>query len=195
MMLTAATPPTAARRPRLAHSYHTFSFADYSDPRYNGFGPLPRDQRGPRAARQRLPRTAHRDMEIILLRLESSSRQGRMGTGSVIRPGRRGQRMRPYRRAAQRVQSSKTEVVHFLQIWVFPNKSEPTASRAEDVRARPSKRSQLNLSVCPTAVDGSVSSSGRTDLRAVLGAGESVTHPHHAGAKLWVQGAARRPFA
>jgi redox-sensitive bicupin YhaK (pirin superfamily) len=171
------------------NSYHTFSFADYSDPRYNGFGPLRVINEDRVQPGKGFPTHGHRDMEIISYVLEGElEHKDSMGTGSVIRPGDV-QRMT----AGTGVQHSefnhsKTEVVHFLQIWVFPNKPNLPPGYEQKMFDTASKRGQLKLIVSPDGRDGSVKI--HQDVRiyaAVLGAGESVSHPTTQERKLWVQ--------
>ena len=183
----------AAERGHANHGWldsrHTFSFADYHDERFMGFGPLrvineDRVQPGKGFATH-----GHRDMEIISYVLEGElAHKDSMGNGSVIRPGDV-QRMT----AGTGVQHSEynnslNDVVHFLQIWLFPQQRGLPPGYEQRTFDTAAKRGKLTLIASPDGRDGTVTIHQQADIYAtVLAAGESVTHATTRERKLWVQ--------
>jgi hypothetical protein len=138
-------------------SFHTFSFADYFDPKHVEFGPLRvinEDRVAPGAG---FGTHAHRDMEIVSYVLEGGlAHKDSMGNGSVIEPGDV-QRMS----AGTGVQhsefnASSADPVHFLQIWIQPSERNLAPSYEEKRFTPAEKRGRLRLIVSPDRSDGSV---------------------------------------
>jgi quercetin 2,3-dioxygenase len=170
-------------------SRHTFSFGHYYDPNHMGFGPLRvinEDRVRPGAG---FDTHGHRDMEIISYVLEGAlEHKDSIGTGSVIRPGEvqvmsagSGIRHSEYNH-------SKSEPVHFLQIWVIPDR-QGLAPRYDQKAFAPSeKRGRLRLVGSPDGRDGSIVINQDVELcDALLASGDAVTRDLKTGRKNWVQ--------
>jgi redox-sensitive bicupin YhaK (pirin superfamily) len=170
-------------------SRHTFSFADYHDPRFMGFGPLRVINEDRVQPGKGFGTHAHRDMEIISYVLEGElAHRDSMGNGSVIRRGDV-QRMS----AGTGVQHSEfnhsqSAPVHFFQIWLFPDRRGLAPGYEEQHFDDDDKRGKLKLVASQDGRDGSVLVHQSTDLySALLKPGDEVTHTTERTAKGWVQ--------
>ena len=138
-------------------SYHSFSFADYYDPRHMGFGPLRVINEDRVKPGEGFGTHGHRDMEIISYVLEGAlAHEDSMGNGSTIVPGDV-QRMS----AGTGVRHSEYNhdqagVTHFLQIWIEPARAGIAPSYEQKHFAPAEKRGRLRLIASPDGRDGSV---------------------------------------
>lgn len=138
-------------------SFHSFSFADYFDPRHIEFGPLRVINEDRVQPGQGFGTHGHRDMEIISYVLEGAlAHKDSLGTGSTIRPGDV-QRMSAGRGVRHsEFNGSESQVVHFLQIWIQPSVQGIEPSYEEKHFAPEDKRGRLRLIASPNAAEGSV---------------------------------------
>jgi redox-sensitive bicupin YhaK (pirin superfamily) len=170
-------------------SHHTFSFGHYYDPQHMGFGPLRvinEDRVRPGGG---FETHGHRDMEIISYVLEGAlEHKDSLGTGSVIRPGDVQVMSAGTGIRHSEFNHSKTEPVHFLQIWVLPDREGLPPRYDQKNFPHSAKRGQLRLVGSPDGHDGSILIQQDVGIYdALLGAGETVSHPLPSGRKSWIQ--------
>ena len=106
------------------NSHHTFSFGEFHDPKRMGFRSLRVINEDRVAPAGGFAEHGHRNMEIITYVLDGElGHKDSLGNGSIIRPGEI-QRMSAGRGIRHsEMNASETTPVHFLQIWIEPNKS------------------------------------------------------------------------
>jgi redox-sensitive bicupin YhaK (pirin superfamily) len=159
-------------------SRHTFSFGEYHDPQHMGFGPLRvinEDRVQPGTV---FGTHGHRDMEIISYVVEDAlEHKDGMGTGSVIQPGDVQVMSAGTGIRHSEFNHSKTEPVHFLQIWVVPDREGIAPRYEQKTFTNAARRGRLCLVCSSNGRDGSVVIHQDVKLfAALLNPGEQVTH-------------------
>ena len=169
-------------------SFHSFSFADYYDPRHMGFGALrvineDRIQPGTGFGTH-----GHRDMEIISYVLEGAlAHKDSMGNGSAIVPGDV-QRMSAGKGVMHsEFNHARDGITHFLQIWIEPDAIGIAPGYEQKHFDAQSKRGRLRLVASPDGRDGSVRIHQNACLYAALIDGdERATHKLAANRRAYV---------
>lgn len=171
-------------------SKHSFSFGHYHDPKHMGFRALRvinEDRVTPGAG---FPTHAHADMEILSYVLEGAlEHKDSIGTGSVIRPGEIQRMSAGTGIRHSEYNASQDAPVHFLQIWIVPEKRgiEPSYEQ----KALPpvaEGESRLDLIGAPEGGDDAVLIHQDVRLyRAILAAGGALGVPIAPGRHAWVQ--------
>jgi redox-sensitive bicupin YhaK (pirin superfamily) len=173
-------------------SHHTFSFADYRDPAHMGFRALRVINDDRVAAGRGFGSHSHRDMEIISYVLEGAlAHKDSMGTDGVLRPGDVQRMSAGTGVVHSEFNGSKTGPVHFLQIWLIPDKKGIAPSYDQRTLADTDKRGRLRLVASPDGTDGSLGIN--VDARVYAGlfdAGEKSDLSLGDGRHAWVQVAA-----
>lgn len=170
-------------------SQHTFSFAGYRDPQQMGFRKLRvinEDRVAPGAGFGTHP---HRDMEIISYVLGGAiEHKDSMGNGSVIRPGEVQRMTAGTGVTHSEFNHSKTEEVHFLQIWIVPERNGLQPGYEQKDFAEHERQGQLRLVASRDGRQGSVTVHQDLNLySSVLSAGDEVPYTIRPGRHTWVQ--------
>src|SRR5208337_1997558 len=186
------TPRRAEDRGHADHgwlnSYHTFSFADYYDPKFMGFGPLRVINDDTVAPRGGFAPHSHRDMEIISYVLEGAlEHKDNMGNGSVIRPGDVQRMSAGTGVTHSEYNASERDPVHFLQIWILPRRTGLPSGYEQKYFDADQKRGRLRLVASPDGAEDSVRI--QQDARmfaALLERGETLLHKFANGRNGWL---------
>jgi quercetin 2,3-dioxygenase len=170
-------------------SHHTFSFADYYDPKHMGFRALRvinEDRVEPGRGFGTHP---HRDMEIVSYVLDGAlQHKDSMGTGSIIAPGDVQRMTAGTGVLHSEFNASKSELVHFLQIWIVPEKPGLTPGYEQKRFEPEDKRGKLRLIASRDAREGSITIHQDVAMYAsLLDPGDKVSHALAEGRYAWIQ--------
>jgi redox-sensitive bicupin YhaK (pirin superfamily) len=178
-------------------SFHSFSFADYYDPAHMGYGPLRVINEDRVQPGMGFGTHGHRDMEIVSYVLEGQlEHKDSMGTGSIIVPGDV-QRMSAGRGVMHsEYNPSRTDGVHFLQIWIEPDRTGVDPGYEQTRVPDEAKRGRLALIAGPAGSGGAVTIHQDARLYATLLDGaEAVEHALAPGRRAYVHVARGRVHA
>jgi redox-sensitive bicupin YhaK (pirin superfamily) len=170
-------------------SRHTFSFGNYNDPQHMGFGPLRVINEDKVQPGQGFGTHGHRDMEILSWVLEGAlEHKDSMGTGAVIRPGEIQRMSAGTGVTHSEFNASRSDPVHFLQIWIIPDKTgyPPGYAQHQFDPADLANRWTLVASNAPTGKAVKINQDVNLYI-ARLDAGHELTHPTSTDRKLWLQ--------
>src|ERR1700757_725386 len=154
-------------------SHHTFSFANYYDPAHMGYRALRVINEDRVEEGRGFGAHAHSDMEILSYVLKGKlAHKDSMGHVEVLGPKEIQKMSAGNGVIHSEFNGSDTEAVHFLQIWIEPNKK-GTAPAYQQIKFDPEeKRDRLKVLAAPTAVEGAVQIQQDTTMSvAALGPG------------------------
>ena len=170
-------------------TFHTFSFADYHDPQHMGFRALRVLNEDRVQAGRGFGAHPHRDMEIISYVLEGQlEHKDSMGNGSIIVPGDVQRMSAGTGVLHSEFNPSQSELVHFLQIWIIPDRAGYSPSYEQKTFSNEDKSGKLRLIVSRDGREGSVTAHQDVAVYAgVLAAGQRIEHAVPKGRYAWVQ--------
>lgn len=169
-------------------SYHTFSFANYYDPEHMGVSNLRVINDDTVMPGQGFGTHGHQDMEIVSYVLHGAlEHKDSMGNGSVIRPGDIQRMSAGTGVRHSEYNPSPTEPVHFLQIWLVPNRTGVQPGYEQKHFPLEERRGRWVLLVSPDGRDGSLSAHQDGLLYGtLLEAGETAELPLAIGRRAYV---------
>ncbi|NEQ50874.1 MAG: pirin family protein [Leptolyngbya sp. SIO3F4] len=170
-------------------SRHTFSFGSYYDPAHMGFGNLRVINEDKVAPGQGFPTHSHRDMEIISYVIDGAlEHKDSIGNGSIIRPGDVQRMSAGTGISHSEYNASKEGPVHFLQIWVLPEKQGIEPGYEQIYFDPEEKQGKLRLVGSRDGRDGSITIHQDVNLYAAqLNTEEQVDYVPQSNRAVWLQ--------
>lgn len=184
---------SAAERGRAELSWlksrHSFSFGHYHDPENMGFGALRVINEDRVAPAKGFDTHGHQDMEIISYVLDGALEHAdSLGNRGVIRPGEFQQMTAGTGVRHSEYNASSSEPVHFLQIWILPERDGLEPGYEQKAFSDGERRGQLRLVGSRDGREGTVLIHQDVDLyAALLEPGEEVDHALRPGRRAWLQ--------
>lgn len=168
---------------------HTFSFGAYYDPEQMGFGSLRVINEDRVRPGQGFGTHGHRDMEIISYVLDGAlEHRDSMGHGSVLTAGMLQRMSAGTGVEHSEFNHSRTDPVHFYQIWIVPERRGGQPSYEERSFAKDEHANRWQLIASSDGRDDSMTIQQDADLyRARFDDGARLTHESAPGRRSWVQ--------
>ena len=168
---------------------HTFSFAGYHDDAHMGFSELRVVNEDRVQPGEGFGTHGHRDMEIVSWVLDGElAHKDSTGGGGVLRPGEVQRMSAGTGVRHSEFNGSRERPVHFLQIWILPDRDGHRPSYEQRTVPEAARRGRLALIASPDGADGSTTIHQDARIYAtLLGRGEQVRHPLASGRQAWVQ--------
>ncbi|HZR09955.1 MAG TPA: pirin family protein [Myxococcales bacterium] len=169
-------------------SWHTFSFGEHYDAEHMGFRVLRVINDDTVQPGQGFGEHPHRDMEILSYVLEGGlSHRDSSGGGGVIRPGDVQRMSAGSGVVHSEFNASSTEPVHFLQIWILPERRGIKPGYEQKSLLRRDQGGKLQLLASRDGRDGSVTIHQDASVYAtLLGKGERASFEPARSRSAWV---------
>ena len=169
-------------------SWHTFSFGDHYDAAHMGFRSLRVINDDTVQPGEGFGAHPHRDMEILSYVLEGGlAHRDSSGGGGVIRPGDVQRMSAGSGVVHSEYNASQVEAVHFLQIWLVPDKRGIAPGYEQKSFAPQDRSGKLRVLASPDARQDSVTiHQDATVYGALLAKGERVSYELRPGRHAWV---------
>jgi redox-sensitive bicupin YhaK (pirin superfamily) len=169
-------------------TYHTFSFGAYRDPDHMGFRSLRVINEDRVQPGQGFSTHPHKEMEIVSYVLDGAlEHRDSLGNGSVIHAGEVQKMSAGTGVTHSEYNHSQTEIVHFLQIWILPERKGLEPSYEQRSFAEHERRDTLRLIASRDGGDGSVTIHQDVSIYlTVLDPGQQVVHRLSADRHAWV---------
>jgi quercetin 2,3-dioxygenase len=170
-------------------SRHSFSFGQYHDPAHMGFGPLRVINDDRVAGGMGFGEHGHDNMEIVSYVIDGAlAHRDSLGSGSILKPGDVQRMSAGTGIRHSEFNGSRTEPVHFLQIWILPEARGLAPSYEERHYPLEERRNQLRL-IAARDPKGQVLTlhQDASIFASVLEPGRQVRHAIAPGRRVWVQ--------
>ncbi len=170
-------------------SKHSFSFADYYDPKNMGFGPLRVINEDWVAPASGFGMHPHRNMEIITYVLEGAiSHEDSLGSKGKISPGEVQVMSAGAGILHSEFNHAPHDPVHLLQIWIMPNKHNTAPGYQQQAFDRAAMQDRFHTIVSGQGDAGALAIQQDATLKtALIGAGKAAGFTTDAGRKYWLQ--------
>ncbi len=170
-------------------SRHSFSFGEYYDPNHMGFRDLRVINEDKVAPKGGFPNHSHRDMEIVSYVLEGAlEHKDSLGNGATIRPGEVQRMSAGSGITHSEYNPSADAPVHFLQIWIMPEKRGDKPSYEQRHYPADERQGRLKLVGSRDGRDGSVTIHQDVALYAgLLASGDRLKQAIAPGRHAWLQ--------
>jgi redox-sensitive bicupin YhaK (pirin superfamily) len=170
-------------------SRHSFSFADYQDPRHMGFGVLRVINEDRIQGGKGFGTHGHKDMEIISYVVKGAlEHKDSMGNAAIIRPGEVQKMSAGTGVMHAEMNKLPDQETHFFQIWIIPAEKNVTPSYGQKSFEEELNKNKVVLVVSGDGKDGSIAIHQDANLYLCrMKKNELLKFSAKAGRRFWIQ--------